>query len=101
MRLSAIHFSLIQPRQIGGVDARLLLINLGMFILFIVSLHIWYFLAVNFVLHHFSKRVCKGDPFILPVYVKYARQGDVYDPWPHVGQRRFARPSGFAKGLLC
>lgn len=101
MRLNSIHFSLVQPRQIGGVDSKLLLINIGMFILFIVSLHILYFLAVNIVMHLFSKRVCKNDQFILPIYVKYARQGDVYDPWPHVGQRRFARPPGFAKGVLC
>ncbi len=101
MRLNTIHFSLLQPRQIGGVDVKLLLVNLGTFILFVVSLHFLYYTIVNIVIHMFSKRVCKNDQFILAAYIKYARQSDVYDPWPHVGQRRFARPSGFAKGMLC
>lgn len=101
MRFNVIHFSLNQPRQIGGVDTKLLLINVGTLILFVISLHIIYYVLVNIVAHIFSKRICSIEQFIVPVYVKYTRQGDVYDPWPHVTQRRFSRPNGFAKGILC
>lgn len=36
------------------------------------------------------------------VFMKYMREGDVYDPWPRAGQRQNRRPYGMGRGLpLC
>lgn len=37
----------------------------------------------------------KREPDLLPIYVRYAKQADYYEPWPDYKPKRNWRPVGF------
>lgn len=100
MRKTPINTGLNQPRQVDGVDVKFLVINAAVTIFFLVSLKVWAWLAMTFLIHQVLKMVSARDPNALNVYIEYSKQGSRYEPWADPNCKRNARPEGFGGGAL-
>jgi type IV secretion system protein VirB3 len=100
-RSTPVHLSLLEVKKIGGVEARMAIMNGTMAAAITVGGKTLAFLPLAFVLHWFLRWVTKSDPHIIKVYMRYRLFGDIYDPWPRRAMVTNERPQGFSRGLLC
>lgn len=96
--------ALSRPPLVAGVDPKLLMGNFG-FVVFVLVLFrdmtiVAGFAALAVVLHFFLKSLYRSDPWLRPIYVRYMRQSDRYEPWPEKSPKRSLRPIGFGRGSL-
>lgn len=93
--------SMIEKRQIVQLDYRLVAVFLTLVLLFAGMFH-WYWLLLSYpVFHGLLWLVCRHDPDMVDVYLRYRRQGRRYVPRQGLRQRRNLRPEGFSRGTLC
>lgn len=99
-RRHEIHSVLSRPRLILGVDHKLAMLNMIAAAEFVLILGMpWMapgFLVSHLVLAYATKR----DPMIRPVYMRYMKQKDRYEPWPRTSGAN-QRPIGWGRGFLC
>jgi len=96
--------ALSRPPLISGVDPKLLALNFG-FVVFVLILFrdpriVAGFAVISILLHFFLKSLYRGDPFLRPIYMRYMRQSDRYEPWPDISPKRAKRPIGYGRGVL-
>lgn len=85
------------PLLYAGVEETLFGANAAVGVLMVVSLGQYWFLGVSLALHFVLRGVSKKDHLAGRIYVRYAKQADIYTPWPSVNQSRGFRPNGFAR----
>ena len=101
VRSSKVRRALTEPLLIAGAERSLCLINIGVLLFTWVSLRVWWWTLGAFLIHIVLVYVAKDDADMRKIYIRYSLQGDKYDPWPHVSQRRGRRPLGFGQGETC
>lgn len=99
-RATKIHKSLMEVKTIGGVERNLFILNQTFMLTFVMGLQMMFYIPIGVILHFILVRATKKDPFLRLIYLRYNRQGDRYDPWPHAIQRHNSRPEGFGRGVL-
>lgn len=100
-RASAVHKSLLEIKTYGGVEKGMAVANGTLAAALGMGTEEPAFLLLAIAVHFFLMWLTKKDPFTVKVYMRYAKMGDIYDPWPKRTMKRNARPEGFGKGLLC
>lgn len=89
-----------QPILIGGVEPKLLTMNLAVAFFMVFSLKFYWWIPVTWVIHQISKNLTKNDPFARVVYMTYQLQADRYEPYPESNPRRGLRPKGMGDGVV-
>ncbi|MGH7472194.1 MAG: VirB3 family type IV secretion system protein [Longimicrobiales bacterium] len=97
MRESVVHLSLNRKASIMGVDAAIFGLEAALLGIF-VSLQIWPFIALIPLVHALARWAYSRDERLIAAAMKYAREGDLWDPWHHT-ELTEKRPEGFGKGL--
>jgi type IV secretion system protein VirB3 len=96
--------ALSRPSLVAGVDPKLLVVNYGFVLLVMLLFRDLRIVAVFAVLaaaaHVFLRGIFRKDPWLRPIYIRYMRQADRYDPYPEIEPRRGLRPIGFGRGTL-
>ncbi len=100
-RISPLHQSLVEPLLIAGVEKPFAIVNATLTIALVGDLHMFGWLPIAVLAHLILRRITQDDPFTRQIYVKYNRQADSYDPWPHVRTSRGRRPPGFGRAMAC
>jgi type IV secretory pathway TrbD component len=101
-RATRVHAALLEPQLVAGVERPLAILNATVCGVFVLDLHVWCYLPVAMGIHWLLRRATRQDPFMRPIYARYVRQADAYDPWPHaVSARGSNRPRPVGRGLLC
>lgn len=101
-RTTVVHAALLEPQLVGGVERPLAILNATVAGVFVLDLHVWCYLPVAVGIHWLLRRATRQDPFMRPIYARYARQADAYDPWPHAARSGGpVRPRPVGRGLLC
>lgn len=100
-RETAVHKSLLEPKTMGGVEARLAILNGTMFAALTMGLESIIVLPIGVLTHMLLRKLTERDPHIMRIYAQYRVFGDVYDPWARRNQRTNLRPKGFSRGVLC
>ena len=102
MRSNNVHKSINVTKTIGGGDKSLVILNgtLGAMVCF--ALQNAYFLPVTIFMHIFIRWMTRRDPWLRRIYINYNRHNHYYDPWVSTKRmKRFLRPHGFGRDLLC
>lgn len=96
--------TLSKPPLLAGVDPKLLVVNYGFVLLVMLLFRDLRIVAVFGILavgvHLFLQGIFRKDPWLRPIYIRYMRQADRYDPWPEIEPRRGLRPIGFGRDTL-
>lgn len=100
-RVTPVHQSLLEVKTIGGVEARMAILNGTFSAAITFALESMYFLPIAVLTHIFLRWLTRRDPHIIKIYSQYRLLGSVYDPWPRRKQRTNMRPNGFGRGMLC
>ncbi|MDE3021451.1 MAG: VirB3 family type IV secretion system protein [Pseudomonadota bacterium] len=100
-RQTRVHKSLLEIQTLAGVERRLAIFNWTLAAVFVLGAGMVSYLAVAFILHAFLRWITRKDPYLRLIYIRYNRQADEYDPWPHATQKQNRRPHGFGRGHLC
>lgn len=100
-RISPLHQSLVEPLLIAGVEKPFAIVNATLTIALVGDLRMFGWLPIALLIHLILRRITLDDPFTRQIYVKYNRQADSYDPWPHVRAYRGQRPLGFGRAMAC
>ncbi len=100
-RISPLHQSLVEPLLIAGVEKPFAIVNATLTIALVGDLRMFGWLPIALLAHLILRRITRDDPFTRQIYVKYNRQADSYDPWPHVRTVRGKRPIGFGRAMPC
>ncbi len=95
------HSSLVEPLLIAGVEKPFAIVNATLAIALVGDLHLYGWIPLSVLVHLVLRRITLDDPFTRQIYVKYNRQPESYDPWPHCRGRKGLRPEGFGKRLAC
>jgi len=85
------------PITYGGVEEPLLVANIGVLAILAFGVGQYWFIAVSILFHFVLRGVSKRDPVAGKIYLRFARQADIYVPWPVLGQKRGFRPEGFGR----
>lgn len=99
-RVTKIHRSLMEIKTIGGVERKLFILNQTFMLTFVMGMSMLFYIPIGIILHFVLAKATKKDPFLRLIYIRYNRQADRYDPWPHAVQKHNARPEGFGRGAL-
>lgn len=67
----------------------------------VIGLNTLWWIPIAILIHGFLVWLNKRDPMLRMIYMRYNRQSDRYDPWPHVETNNNPRPDGFDRGNLC
>lgn len=97
MRESVVHVSLNRKASIMGVDATIFGLEAALLAIF-MSLSLWPFIGLIPIVHGLARWAYARDEQIVPAAMKYAREGDLWDPWHHAALAE-KRPEGFGQGL--
>lgn len=100
-RQTVVHRSLLEVKTLGGVEDRLAILNGTLTLAIMMGLRIYLYAVAGIFLHVLLRYITRRDPFTRRIYMRYNRQWDIYDPWPHKRQRHHLRPEGFGRGMLC
>jgi type IV secretory pathway TrbD component len=100
-RRTPVHRSLMEMKTIAGVERRIAIANITIAAALTMAMHMWAYVAAAAMLHVVLAYMTKREPFLRLFYIRYNRQHDMYDPWPHAVQRSGHRPHGFGRGTLC
>ncbi|MBC7779631.1 MAG: VirB3 family type IV secretion system protein [Proteobacteria bacterium] len=100
-RATVVRASLLEVKTIAGVEDRLAILNATFALAIVMGLGLWPYLMIALLLHLLAARLTRRDPYLRRIYVRFAQQGDRYDPWPRVAPKRARRPPGFGRTLLC
>ena len=100
-RINVVHQALIQPLLVMGVEWRLFITNLVVFVSICVHMGLWYLIFVALLTHLLLRTLARKDSITRMAYIRYQRQADILDPWPHAVQRYNHRPVGYGRGMLC
>lgn len=100
-RTTRIYANISEVRTLAGAEFGLALINIMFTGVMILGAGIWQMLFVAGGIHILLVMLHKYDPRLKRVYMRYMRQGDIYDPFPSFEQKRNMRPEGFARNFPC
>ncbi len=100
-RTSVLHESLVSPLLIAGVEKPFVIVNVTLTLVLVADLHMLGWLPLSVLAHMFLMHMTREDPFTRRIYIRYNRQADSYEPWPHARTLGRGRPSGFSKGVPC
>jgi type IV secretion system protein TrbD len=100
-RQTVVHRSLQEIKTVGGVEDRLAILNGVITLAIMMGMRIYIYLVVGICLHYVMRYITRRDPYTRRIYMRYNRQWDAYDPWPHKKQLNHIRPEGCGKGMLC
>lgn len=100
-RKTKIFANVSEVRTLAGAEFGLALINIMFAGVMLLGAGIWQMAIVAAVIHLLLVMLHKYDPKLKRVYMRYMKQGDVYDPFPGFDQKRNARPEGFARNYPC
>lgn len=101
-RVSPLHYSLMETvPTFAGAEKSLAVANIAFTLAFVMAAQIWQWALVGPVIHVLLVWLTKRDPLTRKIYIRYRRQGLVYDPWPRAGTQFNPRPQGFCQGALC
>lgn len=85
--------------MLGGGELKLVGANIAVAGIAVGLMHIWQYIPVALIFHFALTIAAKADPMARHIYLEYAKQGDVYVPWPWPGrQKQKNRPIGFGRG---
>jgi len=102
LRKTPVYNALMREKLTFGIDSDIAESIIAVCLFFTVSpLHFYYFIAVGFFAWFLVLLYAGDDPRALKVLIKYVKQGDHYEPFPHAVQTRNVRPEGFGKAVLC
>jgi type IV secretion system protein VirB3 len=91
----------MEGKTIGGVDSRFVILNGTMAAAIVMGMNFYYWIPIAFGIHLVLRHLYAIDPKIREVYMRYAREADIYDPWPRHKARQNERPKGWGRGMLC
>jgi len=100
-RSTPIRPGLMEGKMIGGVDSRFVILNGTMAAAIIMGMGFYYWIPVAFGIHLLLRHLYSIDPKIREVYMRYAKEADIYDPWPRNQASQNERPKGWGRGMLC
>lgn len=100
-RYCTVHRSLNEEKTLAGAERGLVIVNVTVAGAVVMAFESWLWVPVAFMIHAFLVWLHKQDPLIRKIYLRYNRQKDRYDPWPHAMDTLNSRPDGFDKGNLC
>jgi type IV secretory pathway VirB3-like protein len=102
LRKTPVYNALMRERLTFGIDSDIAESIIVVCLFFIVSpLHFYYFIGVGVFSWFLVLLYAGDDPRALKVLMKYVKQGDLYEPFPHSNQTRNLRPAGFGRMELC
>ncbi|EQD76667.1 type IV secretory pathway VirB3 family protein [mine drainage metagenome] len=88
---------LTEPLLWFGGERNLVALNLVLAVAFVAGAGLWFLIPLFAGIHLWLVYLGRHEPCAREIYLRYARQGDVYDPWPH-SDSRAPRPFGFGRG---
>lgn len=100
-RVTPVYVSLLEVKTIGGVEARMAILNGTMAAALTFGMNTPWFIPIAVVTHIMLRWLTRKDPHVITIYMQYRLLGAVYDPWPKRRQRTNLRPKGFGQGALC
>jgi len=100
-RKTRIFVNVSDIKTLAGAEFGLALINIMFTGVMLLGAGLWQILPVAAGIHVLLVMLHKFDPKLKAVYLRYMRQGDVYDPFPGFDQKRSIRPEGFARNFPC
>jgi len=101
-RVTVVYGVLLEPQLVAGVEKPFAIMNATLAAVFVLDLHVWCYVPVAAGIHFLLRHATRHDPFMRPIYIRYNRQADAYDPWCHARiDRCRARPRGWGRGTLC
>ena len=99
-RATPLHISLNEPKLLAGANHHLTIMNGVITFVFVMGPGFLWWIGVAFVIQAVLKWANRKDPALLAIYLKYDKQGDVYEPWIKANQKRNLRPEGFGRNVL-
>lgn len=100
-RKTRIFVNVSEIKTLAGAEFGLALINIMFAGVMLLGAGIWQMALVAVGIHILLVMLHKYDPILKRVYLRYMRQGDIYDPFPGFDQKRNIRPEGFARNFPC
>ena len=100
-RTSVLHESLVSPLLIAGVEKPFVIVNVTLTLVLVADLHMLGWFPLSVLVHLFLVQMTREDPFTRRIYIRYNRQADSYEPWPHARTSGKGRPNGFSRGMPC
>lgn len=100
-RYSPLHRSLNEIPMIGGVEKRLAVMNGTLTLALVFGTKFLPSGVIGILAHYIFRYVTRNEPRIVPIYLRWTKQADIYDPWVHINQIRNPRPAGIGRGNLC
>lgn len=100
-RRTRIFVNVSEIRTLAGAEFGLALINIMFAGVMLLGAGLWQLTLVALGIHLLLVMLHKYDPKLKRVYLRYMRQGDIYDPFPGFDQKRNERPEGFARNFPC
>lgn len=100
-RVTPVYGVLVQPLLIAGVEKPFAIVNVTLGLVMAGELHFYGWLILTLLTHAWLKKMTKNDSFTRKIYIKYNRQGDVYESWLDVHSRRTKRPAGYGWRVSC
>ncbi len=100
-RKTRIFVNVSEIRTLAGAEFGLAVVNVMFTGVMLLGAGIWQMLFVAAGIHLLLVMLHRYDPKLKRVYLRYMRQGDIYDPFPGFDQKRNIRPEGFARNYPC
>lgn len=101
IRRTRIFSGVSEVRTLAGAEFGLAFGNIMFAGVMLLGAGLWQILFLTGGLHLLLVMLHKHDPRLKRTYLRYMKQGDIYDPFPGLDQKRNMRPEGFARNFPC
>lgn len=101
MRTTPIHQCLLEVKSAGGAEFQPMVLNITVCLIMLIGPNMMWWPVIAYFAHKLLQWMFKRDPHMSRIFMRYMKEGDVYDPWPRANQRQNKRPMGAGRDLLC
>ena len=101
MRTTPVHHCLLEVKSAGGAEFQPVVFNVAVCLIMLIGPNIMWWPGVSYFIHKLLEWMFNRDPYLSRIFVRYMKEGDIYDPWPHANQFHNKRPFGAGRDLPC
>lgn len=101
-RASTVHRSLLETKSTAGAEFAPAVANVTLMMVMLMGPNLLWWPVITIGIQLFLKWMFGVDDRLSMVFMRYLREGDVYDPWPRANQSQNKRPFGMGRDIpLC